>query len=869
MCVDELVARGMTPEQARAEAERRFGDVAAVRERLARLDRDRLGEERRADWWNALGQDARYAVRGLRRSPAFTIGVVLTLALGIGANAAVFTFIDRLLLRPPPHVADAPNLRRVNVEMTFKNGQSDVRGPMSYAEFAAIRAGVKAFDRIGAFMYPSPVALGRGVDAPRVKRAAASADFFRTLGVRPLIGRFFVAEDDDDAISRPAAILGYGMWQRRFAGRRDVVGEPISLDGRQYVIVGVAPKGFSGVDVDAPDVWVPLAPALAAHDGPAWRDNKTGFGLHVIAHLAPGATAEQAIAQADVAVRPAYRGIFMADLPASVRLGSVIPGRRIDGTDSGVSIATRLLGGALMVLLIACANVANLLLARALTRRRELAVRLALGVGRARLVIQLLTESVLLAAIAGVAAMLIAVWGGSLLRSLLMPGVAWATEPVDVRVLLFTATIAAIVGVAAGVAPAIQMTRQDLTGSLKSGWRDASRGRSAVRSALVIVQAAFTLILLVGAGLFVRSLDNVRRKDLGFSVDRTILAEVSFASGTVPRAERDAVFDALAERVSRVPGVAVATTTTTAPYWTITFENISIPGRDSLPEDLRSPPMNPVSPEFFRAMGIRVTAGRDLSRDDRAVSPRVAVVNATMARGLWPGESPLGKCLKVGADTMPCTTVVGVVADVGFQNLRETSPPQFYIPIAQAGGLAGSQRYIVARADRGDVREIAASIRGALRGVRPGMEALNVRPMRELLDPEIRPFRLGATMFGVLGGLALVLAGVGLYAVISFGVTRRTREIGIRAALGARLEDVVGLVLAEGVRVTVIGVAVGVALALALGRVVEALLFGASPRDPLVFATAAVTLLAVAALASVGPALRAARVNPMIALRDD
>jgi putative ABC transport system permease protein len=315
--------------------------------------------------------------------------------------------------------------------------------------------------------------------------------------------------------------------------------------------------------------------------------------------------------------------------------------------------------------------------------------------------------------------------------------------------------------------------------------------------------------------------------------------------------------------------VALATTTSTAPYWTISFEPIAIPGRDSLPDELRAPPMNPVSPAFIRTMGMRLTRGRDLSHDDGAGAPQVAIVNAAMARRAWPGASPLGKCIKVGSDTMPCTTVVGVVADVGFQSVRESAVPQYYVPIAQSRLAATSPRYIVARASSDDMRGVAASIRGALKGAQPGMESIDVRPVADLLDPEIRPFRLGATMFGVLGGLALLLAGVGLYAVISFGVARRTRELGIRAALGARVNDVLGLVLGEGLRLTVVGIGVGLALALALGRLVEALLFGASPRDPVVFGAVTATLVVTAALATALPAWRAARVDPVTALRDD
>ena len=868
MRVDELVAQGMSPDAARAEAEKRFGDVAEVRDRLARLDSERLSDERRADWWSALVQDARYAARGLRRSPVFTIGVVLTLALGIGANAAVFTFIDRLLLRPLPHVADAANLRRVNVEMVFKNREPNTRGPMSYPEFAAIRSGVKAFDHVGAYRPPEPIALGRGVDAPRIKRALASGDYFRTLGVAPAVGRFFLPEDDDERVSRPAAVLGYGFWQRRYDGAPDAVGQTLELNGRAHVIVGVAPKGFSGVDVDAADVWIPLETGLSA-EGPKWRENKMGFGLQVVVHLAPGSSPEQAIEQANSAIRPAYEGTFFSDVPTAVKLGSVIPGRRLDTVDSGISIATRVSGAAAMVLLIACANVANLLLSRALSRRRELAVRLALGVGRARLVAQLLTESVLLAVLAGVAAMVIARWGGALLRGLLMPDVSWASDPVDARVLVFTALVAVLVGLAAGLAPAVQMTRQDLTGSLKSGARDVSGTRSVVRSSLVLVQAAFTIVLLVGAGLFVRSLRNARATDLGFSVDRAIIADVSFERGALASADADRVFANMAARLRNVPGLASVSVTSTAPFYTFSYYRLFVPGRDSLPTDVRSPLINAVAPEYFKTMGMRATLGRSIAADDRAGSPRVAVINETMARRLWPGESALGKCVKVVADTMPCLTIAGVVNDVGFHNLRDAPMPQLYLPLDQAPSMLGT-RYIVMRAaGRADPHEVATSARNVLRGTHPGIRNLKVMPFLDLVDPEVRPFRVGATLFGLLGGLALVLAGVGLFAVISFGVKQRMRELGIRAVLGARAADVVRMVVGEGMRVTAAGVAIGLVASAALGRLVEAMLFGASPRDPVVFAVAAGTLLVVAAAASLFPAWRASHVDPMVALRDE
>ena len=870
MCVDELVSRGMTPDQARAEAERRFGDVSAVRRRLSRLDHERIRDERRADWWTALSQDTRYAVRGLQRTPAFTLGVIITLALGIGANAAVFTFIDRPLLRPPPHITDANRLRRVAVEMTFQSGNTDIRGPMSFAEFDAIRSGAKSFDRIAAFRYPSPVSFGRGVDAPRVKLSAVTGDFFRTLSVQPQLGRFFVAEDDEETVSRPAAVLGYGMWQSRFAGRPNVLGETMVLNGREHVIVGVAPKGFSGVEIDAPDVWAPLSPTRLAESGATWKQVRTNFSLAVIGHLAAGLSEEQAAAQATAVIRPAYEGTFLSKLPATVRLASVIPGRRIDTTDSNLSVATRVLGAAGMVLLIACANVANLLLARSLGRRRELAVRLALGVGRGRLVMQLLTESVLLALVAGAAAVTIAIWGGSLLRGLLMPDVTWAADIVDAPVLAFTIGVALIVGFVAGLAPAIQMTRHDLADALKSGVRDTAGGKSAVRAALLITQAAFTMILLVGTGLFIRSLANAQRLDVGFALDRTILAEVKFAKGSVARAEFGAVYDGLNERVRSAPGVAASATAGTAPYSITTYQRLVIPGHDSLPPELRAPPVHPVGRDYLETMGMRVTMGRGLSPDDGAASALVAVATDAFAKRAWPGQSPLGRCIKIMSDTMPCRTVVGVVPDVGLSNFREPPTPQYYIPIVQAGPVDEGNRVIVARASAGvDPRQVAAAVRDALKGARSDIEYVDVRPFTDLVEPELRPFRVGASLFGALGLLALGLAGVGLYAVISFGVTRRTREIGIRAALGARAGDLVGLVLGEGVRVTMAGVALGVLLALALGRVVESLLFGASAHDALVYAVATATLLVGAALASVIPGWRAARVDPVTALRED
>ena len=818
---------------------------------------------------SAIRQDTHYALRGLRRSVGFTVGVVVTLALGIGANAAVFALIDRLLLRPPPHVARAGTLRRVHVEMTFKNGRTNVRGPMSYAEFAALR-GLNAFERIGAFIYPSPVALGRGVDAPRIERAGASSEFFRTLGVSPAVGRFFVLEDDDEAVSRPAAVLSYGLWQRRFGARSEVIGESLVLDGRPHVIVGVAPNGFSGTEVDAPDVWVPLVPLLAGREGSRWRTNKLGFGIHVIARLRDGVSAQQAAAAASSVIKTAHAGTFLADLPATVRLGSIIPGRRLDRTDEGLTVATRLVGAAAIVLLIACANVANLLLARALSRRRELAVRLALGVGRGRLVAQLLTESMLLALIAGTGALLLAYWGGSILRTLLMPNVTWSTPPVDVRVLAFTGVVAFLVGLAAGVIPALQMTRDHLLGSLKAGWRDTARGLSPIRAGLILVQAAFTVILLVGAGLFVRSLASARAMDLGFSVDRTILADVHFPRGLVPPGGWDEVYDGFADRARRVPGVASVSVTGTAPFWTIRFERVFLPGRDSLPDGLRSPPINPVGPAFLQTMGIRLTAGRGFTEADRAGAPNVAIVNAAFAQQAWPSESPLGKCMKIAADTAPCATVVGVVRDVAFVNVRDEPPAQYYVPLAQQSALKANRYLVIRAADQdSDVHDVAVAVRHALRGAHGSIEALDVRAMAELLEPELRPFRLGATMFGAFGLLALLLAGVGLYAVISFDVARRTRELGIRSALGAQMADVVRLVLGQGLRVSAIGVAIGIVLALALGRVVEALLFDATPRDPVVFGVVTITLMVVAASASLVPAWRAARIDPVIALREE
>ncbi|HEU4628281.1 MAG TPA: ABC transporter permease [Gemmatimonadaceae bacterium] len=875
----ELEARGYDPEAARAEARRRFGDIRHWSHAMSDVDRARAERAERAEWWSGLGRDLRHTVRGLRRQPVFTVGVVLTLALGIGANAIMFGIVDRLLLRPPPHVVHAEQIRRLYRVSTSEGGVEETTASMPYSAFAALRDSSRSFASLAVWS-PQSMPLGRGDGAREIDGAMVSASFFPTLGVRPYLGRFFTEAEDTPPTGERVAVLGYELWRSEYGGDSSAIGRTIVLRGDDYRIVGVAPPGFAGAGLQRVDAWLPvsavsgemLAPFLRGR--PWWEVRGVGW-LRMLGRLAPGVTDAQA--EAELAVLfPRYllggpdprKAEDVARGRPHVVLGG-IQAERGPERSASARVATWLLGVSAFVLVIACANVANLLLARAARRRREIAVRLALGVGRARLAAQLLAESVLLALLGGAAGLLVAQWGGALVRGVILPDVAWDGALGDRRVLAFTMLAALLTGTLAGLVPALQASRPDLAGALKAGAREGGGRRSRTRTLLLVVQAALSAVLLVGAGLFVRSLANVTNTRLGWEPERLLVLEERLAEAGYSDDEVLAIYDRLLERVRTLPGVASASVTTTLPFQTNWTIDLQVPGLDSVPLLPGGEPLlNLATPEFLRTLGVRVVRGRGFTAGDRPGTGHVVVVNETAARRLWPGREALGQCVKLGAaDTLPCSTVVGVVEDVRWDDLRAEPRLQLYGVLGQQPEEIPLRTLVVRTA--GDVDGVARAIERAAYEVAPRLVFVRATPLAASLEPELRPWRLGASMFTAFGALALVIAAVGLYSVLAYAVAQRTQELGVRLALGAGAGAVLRLIVGEGLRVVTSGVVLGLVAALLLGRRLEALLFDVSPHDPLVVGGVAAALLLVAFLASVVPAWRATRVDPNVALRTE
>ena len=863
--VADLERRGLSPAAARAEAERRFGDVRRYRGELRAIGHGRAADLRRANHLESLMDDLRHALRGLRRNPGFAAAVVLTLALGIGANATMFGLVDRLVLRAPAHVAEPEQLRTIGARVHFGT-DTFVSTSTSYPLLRDLRAGVPGLTGVAAFR-TAEMSLGRGAEAQPVRAGIVTGDFFDLLGTRPAVGRLLQPSDDARDAGEPAVVLGHGFWERRFGGDPDVVGRTLRIDRGLYTIVGVAPQGFAGLRRSVPDVWLPLVPVHVAAGNVEEIENRGWQMFTAVGRLRPDVAEAAATAQTTATLRAAARHERGGDSTAVAVLQSVLPRESLaENADAKVAL---LLGAvSALVLLIACANVANLLLARALRRRREIAVRLALGVSRGRLVGQLLVESLLLAALGGLAALAVVYWGGTLLRGLLYADAAWEGSPVDGRVLLFTAAATLLTGVLAGLLPAVQASRPSLTSALRQGARDGGGRQSRTRAALLVTQAALSVVLLVGTGLFTRSLVAVGNERLGMDVGDVLVGSMNVRGLGYDAERTDALYRDLAERAGAVPGVASVGVAASLPLQSAYATYFRIPGRDSLPtvED-GGPYVNAVSPDFLTAVGTRVLHGRGFADADRAGSQRVIVINQAMADLFWPEGDALGACVQVNADSVPCATIVGIVENARRQRITEGTSLQYMVPLGQHVPFMRDRVLFVRPAPGADRAAVAAGVRQAMQTTAPDLPFADVYVMADLLDGQMRPWRMGAALFGAFGALALVLAAVGLYGVIAYSVSQRTHELGVRMALGAQQGQVRTLVLRQGVLLAAAGAVVGAALAWALAPRVADLLYETAPRDPAVFATVVLTLLAVAVLATLVPAWRASRVHPAVALR--
>ena len=819
-------------------------------------------------------QNVRYALRGLRANPGFTIAVVLTLGLGIGANAAMFGIIDHLMFRAPAYLHDPGRVNRVYEHLSIRGTEILDNGFLMYPEFLDLVRWAKGLDRFAAFDQRT-LAVGSGEDARDTEVAYVSASYFGLFDAPPALGRYFTPSEDVVPAGAPVAVLSYGFWRRHFGGSAEALGKTLPIDGTPFTIIGVAPDGFTGfADGAPPSLFIPFTTFSGVVLG--FRDyynynSHSGTTFQTVVRRRTGVSIDAATAE----LTSAYRRSVAAEaaIDNSIPLdsyGRVVAGplqlQRGPMASRDARIATWISGVSLIVLLIACANVANLLLARALRRRREIALRLVLGAGRARLLAQLLTESLILSVFGGVAGLLIAQGGMRVLVSIFLQADGSITVATDWRTLGFCAVVALASGLFTGLAPVFYSGREDLALSLKSGQREGTRQRSTLRSGLLVLQGTLAVVLLVGAGLFARSLHNVRAMRLGYDVDPVMLVHDRGRGAPASEVERANLGRRLEARALGIPGVESASRAMAVPLsYAVGSGELFVSGIDSV-KRLGHFTLQAGSPSFFHTMGTRILRGRGITAEDTKNSPKVMVVSESMARLLWPGRDALGNCVRLRADTMPCTTVVGIAENVKSEGLTANANLQYYVPIEQT--QRGHDLIVFIRV-HGNARDFAETVRRALQTEMPSSAYLVAQTMSEIVGSEERSWQSGATMFVALSALALILAAIGLYSVIAFDVTQRTHELGVRIALGAQVADVLRLVVGAGVRFATIGVILGLGFALAAARFVSPLLYDVSARDPWILGGVGFVLLGVAVAASAIPALRATRVDPTVALRAD
>jgi predicted permease len=877
--VEELKRRGRTQAEAEAEVRRRFGDETRYRNELEIIDRSR---ERRMAWTDrleAVREAVRQALRSLARTPALTAGVVLVFALGVGANATMLEIVDRLLLRPPDHVVAPDAVHRVVIDRYIPwQGVRNQSQSMTYPDYLDLRAG-EAFSAVAGYA-SRELTLGRGEAAHEVQGVLATGDYFDLIGALPLRGRFFTNEEAKVGGER-VAVLGFGYWQRQFGGSPDVLGRSIDLGSGVYTIIGVAPKGLTSIDLKAADVWLPLEVAQADIAGDAWVNSRNWWWMQTLVRRAEGASVERADAEATALHRTA-RAEWVSSraaegsndtYPKDTRIAMYpLSIAKLPDAGAEATVAQWLTGVALIVLLIACINVANLLFARMLRGQREIGIRLALGVTRARLIGRIVLEGALLGLLGGGAALAVAYWGGGYLRRALLPDVAWNEFALGRTVIVSTVALALTAGVLSALMPAIQAARRDVGSVLRMSAGGITRSALRVRTGLSLLQAALSVLLLVGAGLFVRSVANISAVDHGFDPDNLLFANTVSTRGAIAPAEEFTLARRALERARLQPGVQHAALTSAMPFWSYIVTSIEIEGVDSLPTMRGGGPyVQMIAGEYFDAMGMSIVSGQDFG-DGREYS---VVVNETMARAIEPAGAVLGRCVYIDPDEEnrpPCAPIVGVVEDATRSDLREEPVMQYYVNVPESFNRAAEYMpyaTLMLRVSEGSENAVVPAIRREILGLDGRIRFVDIAPLQERMDPLARSWKLGATLFSVFGLLALLVAAVGLYSVLAFDVTQRTRELGLRTALGAPVSRLVGMVIGHGMRVTMVGVALGLVIAALLAPRIEPLLFDVSAFDPPTYLVVGTGLLVVAFVASWIPAWRAARVDPNVALKAD
>ncbi|MEO8449492.1 MAG: ADOP family duplicated permease [Gemmatimonadota bacterium] len=857
----QLTHDGQAADAARLSAKRAFGSSTYYVEEARLMGRNAIIAE--------IGQSLRQAIRGLKRDPLFAAIAVITLGLGIGATATMFRIIDRLLLRAAPHVEDAGRLVRLFAERRTAEGERQTGSEFNLADLEDLRRATRSFARVASYQNGYEWALARDGETTRLDGAIATHDFLPMLGVRPLLGRFFDASEDRPQGGARVVVISGRLWTGRLGSAPNIMGQPIAIGGRAYTVVGVLPPDFTGVDLSPVDVWMPMGPWSAdagTLGGKPWHLARGWSGIYIVGRLRPSAVPAPAADEATRAWHQGTDGTEAADSTVRFRLGSVIAARGLDGPAPEARIALWLGGVTLLVLLIAVSNVANLLLSRAARRRREFAVRLALGSSRARLARQLVTESLLLALGGAVVAVAVAIWGAEAVRLVLLPQVATLDHWFDPRIFAVATATAVGAGIVVGIGPLLTPDRVGLAEALRSSIGDGP-ARSRARSGLVLIQTALTVVLLAGAGLFVHSLHGVRSLDLGLLPNRVLIASAQYSRDPTHIERLAGMREALA-RVTALPFVRSAALAGSVPFRSsVGGLAVRVPGQDSIVWTGGGPFLNGISPGYFATVGTTLVRGRDFAAADGAGAAPVVIVNQTMARRLFRGGEALGRCFLI-EQAPACRTVVGVVRDSRVHRFNETAQPQAFVPLEQWTDFPHWPQALFVRV-AGDAPGLERTLQRTMTAAIPGIVTAAVVPWATLLEPQVRPYRLGAAMFAIFGGVALVIAAVGLYGVLAYSVARRQREMGVRLALGARPGRLVRLVLGEGLRSALLGIAVGVAVVMAAGRFVAPLLFATSPYEPAVLAATVATLLVAATLAGLIPAWRATRVDPTVTLREE
>jgi putative ABC transport system permease protein len=796
-------------------------------------------------------KDLRYALRQLLKAPSFTAVAILTLALGIGACTAIFSVVNVVLLRP----LDYPEPGRIVIirETQLPQFPEFSVSPPNYLDW---EKQTKSYEYFAAYGGANLNLTGEG-EPQRLVGVKTTAHYFDAYGVKPVLGRMLLPEEDAPGKNH-VVVLSYPFWQRVFGGTHDVVGRAIQLNGEPYTVVGVAPVGF-GLTSKV-DAWTPMAfkPDEIANDA------RGGHYINVVGRLRPGVTVAQARAELEVIAAQLAKqypdsnkgwGIFMMPIQ-DYTVRDVKP------------VLYTLLGAVGCVLLIACANLANLLLARATARHREISIRAALGASRARLVRQLLTESVVLSLCGGVAGLLLARWGLDALLALAPTSLPRVTEiHLDSGVLIFSLALSIITGLVFGIAPAWLAARADVNEALKQGTRGSTEGgaRGRLRSALVVIEVTFALMLLGGAGLLARSFMQLAHVDPGFIPENATVLRLSLPQKKYATSEQQTAFaDSLLERVKALPGVQFAGITHSMPLVGDYVLGFNIEGHPAIaPSDLPSTNYYAVTPDYLRAMGIRLVRGRVFTPQDDAKAPRVAIINETMARQYFPNEDPIGKRINItnGPDTW--RQIIGIVGDIKQYGVDKATSAQSYEPFAQ---VPFSSLNVVIRTN-GSPAALLGALRPAVYAVDKDQPIGAIRPLEEIVADSIARQRFAMTLLSVFSGVALIIAAVGIYGVMAYNVVQRTGEFGIRMALGAQQRDVLRLVLSQGGKLIGLGLVIGLAATLAASRAMGSMLFNTSAQDPLTLGTITLLLGAVALIACLLPANRATKVNPIEALR--